>query len=100
MELVGREYVFDYGDLVLRVRYLSASRLSWAQLKGPEAGSEAEQEYTYVLVRPGVYFFWWQEKDTSVVSQVVDAEQGRVYTTWVSPDKTMLAFHGSIRRTK
>lgn len=45
MELAGRRYIFDYGDLVLRVHYLSNARLAWTQLKGPDAGSEGEQDF-------------------------------------------------------
>ncbi|MCI0409529.1 MAG: hypothetical protein L0191_13375, partial [Acidobacteria bacterium] len=47
--------------------------------------------------RPGLYFIWWQEKDTSVISQVVDFEKGLVHTTWISPDKKVAAFQGAIK---
>ena len=54
MELSGREYTFDYGDMVLLVRYLSDSRLAWTQVKGPEAGSQGEQDFLFARVRPGI----------------------------------------------
>jgi hypothetical protein len=39
---------------------------------------------------------WWQEKDTSIVTQVVDFGRGRVHTTWTSPDKKLAAYQGTI----
>ena len=39
----------------------------------------------------------WQEKDTSIVTQVVDFERARVHTTWTSPEKKLAAFQGAVR---
>jgi len=50
----------------------------------------------FTVVRPDVYFIWWQEKDTSVVTQVVDFKKRLVHTTWTSPDKKLAAFQGTI----
>lgn len=97
MEKVGKTYRFDYGGLVLSVRYLSDHRLAWEQIQGPEAGLQAEEEYGFAEIRPALYFIWWQEKDTSVVTQVVDFEKGRVHTTWISPEKTVQSFQGTVR---
>jgi acetyl esterase/lipase len=93
---VGRTFLFDYGDLAIRVRYLSESRLEWEQVKGPSAGLKGSEDYEASTVRPGVYFLWWQEKDASVVTQVVDLERRRVHTTWTSPDKKLNSFQGKI----
>ena len=100
MEQVGKTFVFDYGELQIRVRYLSASKLQWEQIKGPAVGLKAEEEYGFSVVRAGLYFIWWQEEDTSVVTQVVDFEKRRVHTTWTSPDKKLAAFQGSISATE
>jgi hypothetical protein len=94
---VGRSFHFDYGELAIRVRYLSESRLEWEQIKGPQAGLKAEEEYGSATVREDVVFFWWQEKDTSVVTQVVDFGRSLVYTTWTSPDKKLAGFQGKVR---
>jgi len=100
MSHVGKTFLFDYGDLVIRVRYLSDRRLAWEQVKGPQAGLKGEEEYGLAQVRPKVAFVWWQEKDSSIVAQVVDFEEGRVYTTWTSPAKKLAAFQGTIRKEK
>jgi hypothetical protein len=97
MEKTGQSHLFDYGEMVIRVRYLSDSRLAWEQIKGPQAGLKAEEDYGFAAIRPGVCFFWWQEKDSSVVSQVVDFEKGRVNTTWTSPEKKVSSFQGTVR---
>lgn len=99
MEKTGQSYLFDYGEMVIRVRYLSDSRLAWEQIKGPQAGLKAEEDYGFAAIRPGVRYFWWQEKDSSVVTQVVDFEKGRVYTTWTSPEKKVSSFQGAVRAT-
>jgi hypothetical protein len=97
MAEVGKSFLFDYGELVIGVRYLSDRRLAWEQVKGPDAGLAAEETYGFRTIRPGVYFVWWQEKDTSVVTQVVDFERGVVHTTWISANKNVAAFTGKIR---
>jgi hypothetical protein len=97
MDHVGKAFLIDYGELVIKVRYLSERRLSWEQIKGPEVGLRAEEDYGSAPIRPHVRFFWWQEKDTSVVSQVVDFEKGVVHTTWTSPDKKLAAFQGTVK---
>jgi hypothetical protein len=93
---VGKTFLFDYGDLVIRVRYLSDTRLEWEQVNGPTIGLKAVEEYGASTVRPGVYFVWWQEKDTSIVTQVVDLGERRVHTTWTSADKKLASFQGTI----
>lgn len=98
MEHVGRTFLFDYGDLIVRVRYLSERKLEWEQVRGPEAGLKSEEEYGSTSIRPGVCFVWWQEKDTSVVTQVVDFERGVVHTTWISPEKVVASFQGTVTR--
>jgi hypothetical protein len=97
MRHVGRSYLFDYGDLVIRVRYLSESRLEWEQVKGPHAGLKAEERYDHAAVREDVIYFWWQEKDASVVSQVVDFGRGAVFTTWTSADRKLAGFQGKVK---
>jgi MoaF N-terminal domain len=97
MRHVGHSFLFDYGDLVIRVSYLSESRLKWEQTKGPQAGLKAEEQYDHAAVREDVIYFWWQEKDSSVVSQVVDFAKGAVFTTWTSPDRKLAGFQGKVR---
>jgi hypothetical protein len=93
---IDKEYLFDYGQMVIEVRYLSGTRLQWQQLKGPQAGLKGEETYASAEVRPNVFFVWWQEKDTSIVTQVVDFEKGSVFTTWTSKDKQLSAFQGKV----
>jgi hypothetical protein len=97
MEYVGRSFLFDYVDMVIRMRYVSETTLQWEQVEGPDAGLKGEETYGFSAVRPNVYFIWCQQKDTSVVTQVVDFDEGRVHTTWTSPDKALMAFQGTIR---
>ena len=96
MEQSGKSFLFDYGEMVIRVHYLSDSRLAWEQVKGPQAGLKGEEEYGFSRVRPGVCFFWWQEKDGSVASQVVDFKRGRVYTTWTAKEQKPASFQGTV----
>ena len=60
-------------------------------------GLKAREEYGCAPIRPRVYFVWWQGQDASVVTQVVDFEQGVVHTTWTSPEKKLAAFQGKVR---
>ena len=100
MNYLGRSYTIDYGQLVIEVRYVSNTRLQWHQVKGPQAGLKGEEEYGASQVRPAIHFFWWQEKDTSIVTQVIDFEKGTVHTTWMSKDKKLSAFQGKIASKK
>jgi hypothetical protein len=94
---LGKSYLFDYGDTVIRVRYLTASRLEWEQVKGPQAGLKAQEEYGHSAIRADVVFFWWQEKDLSIVTQVVDFGKGVVHTTWTSPERKLTSFQGKVK---
>lgn len=96
-EQVGRTFVFNYGELVVKVRYLSDSRLRWEQLKGPSPGLKGEEKYSSVPIRPHVYLLWWQEPDKSVIAQVVDFETWKVHTVWVSPQVAPQHFSGNIQ---
>jgi hypothetical protein len=44
-------------------------------------------------------FVTWQEKDQSVVSQVVDFERGAVFTAWVSAARALANFQGKVKET-
>jgi molybdenum cofactor biosynthesis MoaF-like protein len=94
---LGKSYLFDYGDVVIRVRYLTASRLEWEQVKGPQTGLKAQEEYGHSAIRADVVFFWWQEKDQGVVTQVVDFGKGIVHTTWTSSERKLTSFQGKVR---
>src|SRR5215510_10806489 len=93
----GQSFLFDYGDFVVRVKYLSQSCLEWEQTKGPQAGLRGQEEYGHAAIRDDVVFFWWQEKDASVVTQVVDFARGAVDTTWTSPDRKLSGFQGKLQ---
>ena len=94
---LGKSYLFDYSEVVIRVRYLSADRLEWEQVKGPQAGLKAQEEYGHSAIRSDVVFFWWQEKDLGIVTQVVDFGKGLVHTTWTSPERKLTSFQGKVK---
>lgn len=97
MAHVGKSFLFDYGDLVVRMRYLTDTRLEWEQVKGPQVGLKAEREFGHAVVRSDIVFFWWQEKELAIVAQVVDFGKGSVHTTWVSPDRKLTGFQGKVK---
>lgn len=96
MAHIGKSFLFDYGDLVVRMRYLSDTRLEWEQVEGPQAGLKAEREYGHSVVRNDVVFFWWEEKERATVAQVVDFGAGSVHTTWISADSKPAGFRGQV----
>ena len=63
----------------------------------PQPGRKAQEQYGHSGVRGDIVFFWWQEKDQSVVTQVVDFGQGVVHTTWTSPDRKLTSFRGKVK---
>ncbi len=97
IEYSGRTFVFDYGEFAVKVFYVSDAELQWEQIKGSVAGAKAEESYHFVRVRPAVYYFSWQEKDTAVVTQVADFENRAVHTTYVSPEKKVFRMQGTIQ---
>jgi hypothetical protein len=97
MDRIGRTFLFDYGGIAIKVRYPSDTTLEWEQVRGPGVGLKGRETCHAVEVRPGAWFIWWQEKDTSVVAQVVDFQERMVYTTWISPEKKVEQFQGTIR---
>ena len=99
MESIGKTLLFDYGEFAVRVHYISSSLLEWEQTKGDAPGSKGEESYQAVELAPRMYLVWWQEKDASVISQVVDLEKRRVHTNWISPDTKVQYFEGKITLT-
>ena len=97
MAYVGKSFLFDYGNLVVRMRYLTDTRLEWEQVKGPQVGLKAEREYGHSVVRSDIVFFWWQEKDLAIVTQVVDFGEGSVNTTWIASDRKLAGFQGAVK---
>lgn len=81
------------------MRYQAADRLLWKQVKGPAAGSSGIEATSMIEIRPRVVFITWQEKDLSVVSQVVDFERGAVFTAWVSAVRALANFQGKVKET-
>jgi len=96
VECVGTSYLFDYGDLVVRMRYLTAARLEWEQVRGPQVGLKAEREYGHSPIRDDIVFFWWEEKDQATVAQIVDFGKGSVHTTWIALGKKPAGFQGKV----
>jgi hypothetical protein len=96
MEQIGKTFVFNYGRVIIKAHYISDTRLRWEQTEGPAAGLTAEETYHSFEVRPNVHFISWQERDTSVVTQVVDFERRKVFTAWISPEKQVANFEGTI----
>jgi len=94
---LGKSFLFDYGDFVVRVRYLSGTRLEWERVKGPQVGLKGEEEYGHSAVRDDVVFIWWQEKNLGVVTQVVDFGKGSVHTTWTSPERKLTGYQGKVK---
>jgi hypothetical protein len=93
---IGKSFLFDYGDLVVRMHYPSDTRLEWEQVKGPQVGLKAQREYGHSIVRSDVVFFWWEEKDLAIVTQVVDFGKGSVHTTWISAARKLAGFRGTV----
>jgi hypothetical protein len=96
MEQVGNTFLFNYGEVTIRAHYVSDTRLRWEQTEGPAPGLAAEETYHSFEVRPNVYFISWQEQGTLVVTQVVDFERRKVFTAWISPEKQVSNFEGTI----
>ena len=95
MQLAGRSYFFDYGNLLVRVHYRSDTVLAWEQVEGPEPGKKGEEQYSHAEIRDDIVFFWWKEPH-GILTQVVDFKAGTVHTTWTSPDGTLAGFHGKV----
>lgn len=98
MKHVGETFVFDFPQFTVKVHYISETTMRWEQTRGAAAGSHDEEEYHVVEVCPDVLLLSWQERNTSVVSQVVDFGRGTVYTTYVSPEKEIFRLQGTVRR--
>jgi MoaF-like len=97
MNYVGKTFLFDYHEFLVRVDYKSDRILRWEQIKGSSPGLTAEETYNSTEVRSNIHMISWQEKDDSVVVQIIDWERERVFTTWIGSDKKVHHFQGNIR---
>lgn len=97
MEFIGRTFTFDYGDVQIRTTFLAEGRLRWECLAGPAAGQSGEENFQLTTVRPEIVFVAWQEKDKTVVAQVIDWANMRVHSSIITPEREFFYLHGTLR---
>ncbi len=82
-KLAGRAFIYVFGELRMRYSFVSetTANILIEQGGGMAVDGNLEQvEITLEQLRPGVYLNSWTEKSGVTVSQVIDLDEGRVYS--------------------
>ncbi|MFD1120921.1 phenolic acid decarboxylase [Methylophilus flavus] len=94
------QFLFNYeGGSVYRVTVKDAKSLSWECIKGPEKGAQGIEEPERFKVADKIYFVSWIEKTGIQVSQVINLNSLKVYSTIID-GKERYVVTGNIVREK
>ena len=94
---VGHVFDIEFPQFTPRIRFDSASELTFEIVDGPFAGMKDTVRYEVVNLRPGLFVVTWQEKTKATVVHVEDFAQGVVHTHITNADGTFLRMSGAIR---
>ena len=97
VQLVGQTFELDFGDLAYRNTFESDTRLTFEVVRGG-VGDAQTVDLTTVGIRPNVFFQFWQEKDRTTVSRLLDLGTGVVHGNITLPDGTFLTLRGKVTR--
>jgi phenolic acid decarboxylase len=94
------QFLFNYeGGSAYRVTVKDTKSLSWECIKGPEKGAQGIEEPERFKVADKIYFVSWVEKTGIQVSQVINLNTLKVYSTIID-GKERYVVTGNIVREK
>lgn len=94
------QFLFKYdGGSVYRVTVKDAKSMSWECIKGPEKGAHGIEKPDRSKVAAKIYFVSWVEKTGIHVSQVINLNSLKVYSTIID-GKERYVVSGDIIREK
>ncbi|HSI28751.1 MAG: MoaF C-terminal domain-containing protein [Methylophilus sp.] len=94
------QFLFKYeGGSVYRVTVKDAKSQSWECIKGPEKGAHGIEKPERIQVADKIYFISWVEKTGIQVSQVINLNSLKVYSTIID-GKERYVLTGDIVREK
>ncbi len=80
-DIVGKTYLFDYGEYAYDITIISDKSLHWKLVKGSfEGPSTGDNPYLSSKIADGVLFISWKEKSGMQFYNVMDLTTGRLTT--------------------
>ncbi len=94
------QFLYQYnGGNVYRVTVPNASKMTWECVEGSEKGAKGEETPQRLKVNNKVYFATWVEKTGISVTQVIDFQGMKVYSTIID-GKERYVLEGKVIREK
>ncbi|MBZ0106784.1 MAG: hypothetical protein K8H84_14305 [Sulfuricella denitrificans] len=80
--IIGKTYVFDYGDFAYDVTISSDKSLHWKLVKGSFEGSPDNGDNPYLLskIADGIIFLSWKEESGMQYYNVINFKTGKLTT--------------------
>ena len=95
--LDGKSITYQYEDLGTVKLNFELGLLSFEWIEGPYKGASG-QDHNYVAKKVGseIFLNWFEEKDSSLITLLIDLEQSRVHSSGLISPKSedeMVLFH-------
>lgn len=93
------QFLFNYeGGSVYRVTVKDAKSLAWECIKGPEKGAHGIEHPERFKVADKIYFVSWVEKTGIQVSQVINLNSLKVYSTIIDGQERYVVTGDIVRK--
>lgn len=80
-DIVGQQYVIDYGAYAYEITVTSAESLHWQQIKGEADGpSSGDNPYLLSHIADGVIFLSWIEQNGMAFYNLMNFNTGKLIT--------------------
>jgi len=94
------QFLYQYdGGSVYRVLVKDTKSMTWSCIKGPEQGASGIEQTDRFKVADKIYFASWVEKTGTNVTQVLNLNTMKVYST-ITEGKERYVISGTIVREK
>ena len=81
--LAGKSFIYTFGELRMRYTFDTESSATILIEQGGGLATDGHSEKVEIFVEPlrsGIYLNSWTEESGATVSQVLDLDEGRVYS--------------------
>jgi hypothetical protein len=80
-DIVGKTYLFDYGEYAYDITITSDKSLHWKLVKGSfEGPSTGENPYLSSKIADGIFFISWKEESGYQFYNIMDLKTGKLTT--------------------
>lgn len=95
-QLAGQKVEVDFGDIAYQLYFETDTSMTYKVVKGSDQGITETVNYRKVVIRPNIYFIYWQERDKTTVTHYEDFEKQIVHSNITLMDGTFMNLKGTL----